>query len=255
MRNADFLESLLSKLLIQKDWNIYNLDEYLKTCIIRLNYLLKENENCIYCKFNEDKSLALINSGLLDSFGKYIYLVLKVRPLTDMYQLSIFDIQLAGSKVSLIKVGFDRDAVNLYIERVSFCSSNADLVFKGDLQDFDLENTARLTHCLVERRDRFPESWKSAGEDALFSDMLKAIEVALEINRYDHNYIKPIYHRKSNKIHFVIPYHVGNSFQTKPELGIVVALIEGFWQVMTILSSEDAKDDTRLFSLYSSESF
>ena len=80
-KNEAFLNALYGKLLAPNSWTTAQLDNYINLCIVRLNHYLEKNKDYSdFIIFNEDKSLALINSGLLDKFGKYIMLALRVLP-------------------------------------------------------------------------------------------------------------------------------------------------------------------------------
>lgn len=257
--NDNFLKALYDKLLIPHSWTIPNLDNYINCCIARINSLIANGEDVSDCVVkNSSDSLALINSGLLDRFGKYILLITKVfnndsgRP----DELGYTGLRIAGSKVALCEDGFRKEHLNKTIERVSFTKNGlVDLIFTADIEDFDLDSRARLEHCIVERKFRFPDSYADATEEMICADITKAVELAVELNKYDRNYIKPIYNRKKDEIHFVIPYHVGNDFQKKPELGIVVAYVNEYWQIMTILEYEDVMRDIKLFNMYENETF
>lgn len=134
-------------------------------------------------------------------------------------------------------------------------NSLTDLVFVDGIEDFDLESRNRLEHCVEERRFRLPEQYTNAPSEVICADIIRAIGIGLELNKYDRNYIKPIYNRTNDAINFIIPYHVQNDFQKKPELGIVVAKIEDYWQIMTLLDYEDVLKDIKLFNMYENETF
>ena len=138
---------------------------------------------------------------------------------------------------------------------MDFVKTREDLIFNAEIDDFDLCNYERLSHCIVERRDRFPEYTKNMSDDAICTDMVKAIEMGITLSKYDLSYIKPIYNCRYNQINFIIPYHIGNDFNKEPELGIVVTQFDnGLWEVMTILRAEECKQDERTLNLYSDNS-
>lgn len=253
----NFYGALYSKLLVSNDWSAEKLNSYIVSCIVRLNHLLKQNKDYSrYIVFNTDKQFGLINSGLLDTYGKYILLKVKLFETDGVLQISSNDIRFVNGKVVLIEEGFSKENLNKNIERVSFVENDTtELVFRGEIEDFDLGNWFRLNHCINERRTRFPDEFVNYSDEAIYTDITKAIRIGLELNKFDHTYIKPTYNRKNDTINFIIPYHVGNNFQKKPELGIVVAYMNGFWQLMTILSSDDVEKDIMLFSMYGSASF
>lgn len=256
-KTSAFYQELFNKLLIQTGWELTNtnLRYYIDVIITRLNYFLSKGVDCSeYITFNKDKSIALMNSGLLDKFGKNILFISKMHNVNEISFTNLFVVQ---SKSMLINYNFDKSSMNCDLHRVRFYNNDAsELVFTGDIEDFDLENWDRLSHCISERKDRFPDEFKNSSDEVLCSDLIKAIELGVKLSKFDASYIKPIYNKKSDSIHFIIPYHVGNNFQKKPELGIVIANFDNiFWQVMTILSYEDCCSDIHIITPYSNESF
>lgn len=256
-KTSAFYQELYDKLLIQTGWELTtsNLRYYIDVIITRLNSFLARGIDCSeYVIFNEDKSVALINSGLLDKFGKNILFI------SNMYsekEISFTNLAVVQSKSMLIQYKFDKTAMNNDLQRVKFYNEDAsELVFTGDIEDFDLENWDRLTHCISDRKDRFPDEFKNASDEVLCSDLIKAVELGVQLSKYDTSYIKPIYNKKYDSIHFIIPYHVGNNFQKKPELGIVIANYDNiFWNIMTILSYDDCYRDIKIITPYETESF
>lgn len=260
-KNESFLNILYERLLIPHSWTVESLDNYTNLCIARINNCLLNGKDCSdYVIFNKDMTLALINSGLLDKFGKYIMLITKIygglANEGKTIELGYTGLRLGGSKASLCEEGFRKEDLNRNIERVQFSDNGlTDLVFTSGLDDFDLDSRSRLEHCITDRRLRFPESYADANKEVICSDIIKAIELAVVLNKYDRNYIKPIYNRTRDSIDFVIPYHVGNDFQKKPELGIVIAYFNDYWQIMTVLNYEDVIKDIKLFNMYENETF
>ena len=164
--------------------------------------------------------------------------------------------QIMDGRQMLLKLGFEKDSIlGINIERVRFYNeSNSEFVFHGDIEEFDFDSWDRLVHCIDDRRERFPDEYKDMPSEVLCSDMVKAIELGVTLSKYDSGYIKPIYNRKFDRIHFVVPFHLGNNFRKKPELGIVIANFDNtFWQVMTILEYNNCQADTRVLNLYSDE--
>lgn len=254
-----FLSLLHSKLMAPNNWTEDALKNYISLCIARINHCIAKKKDCSdWLVFSKDKSMVILNSGLLNKFGKYITLITKVygskagKPM----ELSHTSIRVSGGKAFLSDKGFEKSALNRDIERVAFSDNGLmDLIFVGDIEDFDLESRNRLEHCVEERRFRFPETICDAPSEVICSDIIRAIEIGVELNKYDRNYIKPIYSRSNDTISFVIPYHISNDFQKKPELGIVIGMVGGYWQIMTVLDYEMVLNDTKLFNMYENETF
>jgi uncharacterized protein YfkK (UPF0435 family) len=252
-KESDTYEEIFEKLLIKSDWNVKKLKSYIETLICRINHKIakQNNGNFDFIIYSIDKKYAIINTGLLDTFGKSILLIIKVHK--QQLTTNPANIDIVKSKVSLSN-DFDKNELNKKLNRVKFYDkSPSELVFHGNLEDFDLENWDRLVHCINDRRSRFPESLQDATDEVICKDLLKAIEVGVELNNYDGNYIRPCYHRKLDKISFIIPYHINNDFQKPAELGIVIINVNGYWQISTILDANLAHTDIKTLRLYTTE--
>ena len=93
-------------------------------------------------------------------------------------------------------------------------------------------------------------------DNKIYSDIVQAISTAISISRYDTGYIKPMYNRSNNTIHFVVPYHVNGSFEKAPEMGIIISKGNyGLWQVMTVLDYESVRRNCNCLSPYRASSF
>lgn len=253
-KTREFYTLLYNRLLVQKGWelNTSALRSYIDAVIARLNFMLEDEEDVSnYLIYNVDKTIVLFNTALLDKFGKPVLVTSRLRG----NLLAFTDLQLVDTKATLLKNNFDKEDIKRTPERVEFASTKEDLLFNAEIDDFDLCNYERLTHCIIERRDRFPEYTKNMSDDAICSDMVKAIEMGITLSKYDISYIKPTYNCRYNKINFIIPYHIGNDFNKEPELGIVVAKFDnGLWEVMTILGANECKQDARTLNLYADNS-
>lgn len=254
--SRNLYENIYNRLLIQSGWEVEtaSLQKYIGIVISRLNQLISRNEDCSkYLIYNKDKEYVLVNTALLDKFGKTIILVCRVHSSGEIIATGS---QIVDGRQMLLKLGFSKDSImGINIERVRFYNENiSELVFHGDIEEFDFDSWDRLVHCIEDRRERFPAEYKDMPSEVLCSDMIKAIELGVTLSKYDSGYIKPIYNRKFDRIHFVVPFHLGNNFQKKPELGIVIANFDNtFWQVMTILEYKNCQSDTRVLNLYSDE--
>ncbi len=58
-----------------------------------------------------------------------------------------------------------------------------------------------------------------------------------------------MYNIKNDNIQYLIPLYINNSIIDEPELVLVVAKLNGFFEVMTILVPDDAYDNARLLSM------
>lgn len=256
--SKDFISMLFERLMIPNSWNEKALSGYINSCIGRINSQLKAGVDCTgFLIFNEENKRVIFNSGLLDRYGKPILIVAYVgTDSNSAMQLMYYSLSFCESKIFMLTtLGFSKSDLVRKIERVEFCDSPLNLMFADGIDDFDLDCRARLEHCVNERIDRFPEEYRTLPQDVLCSDLIKAVEVGVELNKCDRSYIKPFYNRSRDSIEFIIPYHIMGNFQKKPELGIVISYFDGYWQIMTILTREDVMNDIKLFNMYEDETF
>lgn len=255
-KSCNFYKALYDRMLIKDGWNLDEptLRNYIELIITRLNYLLKTNQSLgRFLIYNNSNSLILFNCGLLDKFGNDIHVITSVMS-DDCF--SFTDMRLSDGKSYLVANDFSPSSLLTNLVRVDFFDNNADRYFDVNLNQIDTSNFIRIKHCIDERRNRFPDKFKSWTDDALCKDVVKAIEFGLRINKTDKDYIKPMYNMKYNTIHYIIPYHVGGRFSGKPELGIILAQYDDdFWQIMTILEYSECIKNIRSISLYSENSF
>lgn len=257
--NDVFFSDLYSRLLIKTNWELENscLKNYIFLLVNRINSMMEKGKDVSkYIIWNSDHSKALVNSALLDIFGNNILFTCDLHK-SSKVMLSFTKLHLVDSKLVLCSCGFDRADLAREVECVPFYDKSvSELIFDADINDFDLGNWNRLSHCVVDRRYRFPDNWCNCSVETLCQDVTHAIELGIKLSKYDTSYVKPFYSIKNDKIQFIIPYHVGNNFQGNPELGIVVSKTDyGLWQVMTILDYGDALINIRGLSLYSNSSF
>ena len=255
-KTCNFYKSLFDRLLIKTNWDLEEptLRNYIELIITRLNYLSKINRPLgSYIVYNNNNSLILFNSGLLDKFGNDIYIMTSV-----MHDgcFSFTEMKLSDGKSHLVSNNFSPSSLSASLVRVDFFEDDATRYFDADLSQIDIDNFVRIKHCIEERRSRFPDEFKSWSDEALCRDVVNAIEFGLKVNKTDKGYIKPMYNMKYNAIHYIVPYHVGGRFDGRPELGIILAqYTDKYWQIMTILEYSECVKNIRSISLYSENSF
>lgn len=252
-----FIKTILNSLLIPNDWTEESLFHYFMQLSFRINHNIAGGRDCSNCLiYDSTHEHVMFNSGLLDKWGKYILIYSNVMN-NEKYQgdMMFTGMRIVSSKAEMTSLGFNKKDLSRSLERISFVNNISELVFTADIDDFDLENYGRIKHCIEDRIDRFPEEIRGETADVIYTDICKAVEMAVILNKYDHNYIKPTYNRKTDCIEFIIPYHVNNNFQKRPELGLLISYINGYWQVVTVLEKDAVMKDIKLFSMYEAETF
>ena len=260
-----FYKSFYEKLLVKVGWSPSSIKTYLFTMIWRENYLLSTNkakgdEYIIRSASTADgKKYAMMNTALLNTFGNPIKLIIQFRDENSDKPLgySSWYWTICDSKVTAIKLGFSKDDVNKELKPVVYYNDSPnELVFSADIDDFDLENEGRLEHCIDRKVERDQSGLSSMTDNQIYADIVQALSTAISISRYDTGYIKPMYNRSNNAIHFVVPYHVNGSFEKSPEMGIIISKGNyGLWQVMTVLDYESVRRNCNCISPYRASSF
>lgn len=244
----DFHADLYERLLIKDSWDVksYSLRSYLSALTIRAIILYNRGEG-IGESFilNSTKTRFLINTSLLDKFGNDIYLVFAFNGVELLAPYFV------DTKAYLLKQGFTKEDVRLKLAPVRFYDDYSDLTFRGEIEDFDLGNTRRLEHIIIDRKLRFPEEVQNLPQDLLHNKLIQAINLGVHLSKCDRSYIVPMYSITRNEIQFLFPLHILKSVSESPELVIIVGKNENYYNVMTILSLEDAYINSKVLSPYS----
>ena len=238
------------RLMFKEKWFVGNRNRllfYLKT-LFNAIYNRKDKSRSISGNgymMSSDRKCCLINTGLLDKYGNFIYLIDKM-PNTKEFGKKYFNIM--TSKSMLIGFGFEAKQTKNLPEPFKFCENPGDLVFRAELEDFDLEDELHLNHIIQERKFRFPDVYKNV-DTSIISDKIKAsIMRAINISKVDYKYVMPKYDLETQTIQFMIPLYLDTRYGETPELVIVVGKRGELWKMYTVLTMENALDDVRLLS-------
>jgi hypothetical protein len=254
---ADLIQDIYERLLMKEHWmankNKDRLGFYLRAMFIAMEYNREMSGNPSRgngYNFNEDKSKCVMNTGLIDVYGNYIYIIDNTPyiPDFDNKRLSILN-----NKAGLLNMGFSIQNVKKLPDPLIFTEDNSQLLFKADITDFDFEDTMHLYHIIEERRYRFPEKYRKESTKALCDRLKDAVEQAVKIQKTDYRYILPKYDFYRHDIQFLIPFHLDTKLDEAPELAIVVGENRGILSVYTVLFTDDAYDDARLLCRPSSD--
>lgn len=249
----DVINDIYERLLIKEEWKYNNkcrLGFYLKGVCF---FVWREQQKEKYTRLkgngyimSNDKKLVVINTGLLDRYGNFIYLIDHTPTIPDFYTKIV---SIMYNKVDLLKYNFDIDIVKNMVEPIKYVENSADLIFKAEYEDFDLDDMSHLYHIITERKSRLPDKYADSSEMTLCNKIKDAIRQAVMISKADYKYIVPKYDFSRQKIQFLIPLFLDNQLDKAPELTIVVGKqASGIWSIFTILYSDDAYDDARLLS-------
>ena len=248
LNNNKFCITLYSKLLIKENWAIpkgrgNRLISYIDTLSSKIQREIKGGTNKWYI-LNGDGRAAVINSGLIDKFMNDIYLLLDVELDGTFKNPMVIE-----SKTDLLNIGFSKDDIRHMPEPVKFYKCRSELIFEGDIEDFNLDNREKLNHIINERRSRFPEELRGLSEGALCEKLKTSVENAIRMSKRDYSYIVPMYNCQQDVIQYLVPMYINNDISQGPELVIVAGLVNEFYEVMTILNPDDAYDNARILSV------
>jgi hypothetical protein len=257
-----FYNGFYNKLLVKAGWTPELIKNYLYTMVKRENFLLsvgRGKEYIIRSKVCDGKTYSLLNTALLNNLGFPIKLIVEEK--TSGNEISLgYDARfwtVCESKEKALRFGFAKEDMSVELPPVVYYEHDPnELVFSADLEDFDLENEGRLSHCIDRKLERDVDGINSLSPNQIYASMVQAIRTAVTISKYDKSFVKPIYNRGKNEINFVIPYHANGRFDRTPELGILIAKGDyGLWQAMTVLDYESVIKDCNCLAPYRASTF
>lgn len=246
---ADLVQDIYERLLIKEQWKCDKIDRlgyYLKGIFMVVEQSMENSRSALRGNgytLSENRDKAIVNTGLMDIYGNYIYLIDHTPDIKNFYDKKI---TLLNSKVGLLNIGFSLENARNLPEPVMFVEDKSQLIFDGNIEDFDLDDDIHLNHIIEERRDRFPEKYKNTSQRELSYKIKNAIVQAVKLSKVDYRYILPKYDFFRHKIQFLIPFHLDTNIDEKPELTIVIGKQDGLWIVYTVLYTSDAYEDARL---------
>lgn len=245
---TEFCKEVYSRLLMTDHWDISPkaLTGYFLALASRVSVVYRKNGRNSNCYIvNSEATLLVVNSSLVDKFGNDMHILFKYR------NGELFEPSFIESKLSLVKIGFSREDTSKDLEPVTFYNSIEDIIFNGKFDDFDLANSRRLEHIIVERRDRFPLEVQALSDSILCSKLIQAVRQGVHISKCDKRYIVPMYSIARDCIQYMFPFHVANDMSEAPELVIIVGKHDGFYDVMTIIPLVEAFINQKTLSPYS----
>ena len=248
----DIINDIYERLLIKENWKCSNknrLGFYLRGVCLFLWREQKANPKLIKGNgytFSDDQKYCVINTGLLDTYGNFIYLIDHSPSIPDFYTKVV---SVMYNKAALLKFNFNIDNVKYLPSPIKFVDDKSSLIFDAQYDDFDLDDTSHLFHIISERIGRFPDKYKDEAPLVICDRIKSAIRQAIMISQTDYKYVIPKYDFLRKGVQFLIPLYLDNTPESAPELTIVVdKQTDGIWSIYTVLYSDDAYDDARLIS-------
>lgn len=241
LTNFPIVEEVQKRLLVQNWKTPHGLGRYLKIIGVRVQQLIEKNKTD-YFLLNHIKS-AVVNTGLLDKYGSYIYII--YRQHLDFGTYTPYKI--LETKSDFVTEGFDPKGKVDRLLPVDFFGGET---FDATIDDIDITPRA-LSHIIQERKDRFPESVQKLSDMSLANRVRDAVSVSLRLNCCDSSYIKPDYSGTEAKLGWILPCHIERDITEEPELVLVATKMGRFYEIKTILPYDDSvKDRLTALSLY-----
>lgn len=247
-----YLDDIYSSLLMKESWGEGSrlLQNYIHNIKLKvINDMsandFKDTRGNGYV-LNEQRTMAIVNTGLIDTYCNDIYIQCKVDRNKEYTHLSRDSIMACKSK--LITFGFNRADIIALPQPIKFYNDKSQLIFNASIDDFDFSDTQRFNHIIQERRGRFPEKYQSMPDDVLAEKLVSGVKRAVKISARDYKYIVPMYNPKMDILQFLLPLYMDNSIDDIPELALVVGEYNGFYIICTALDLDSAYTDARLIS-------
>lgn len=195
---------------------------------------------------NKDKTKALINTGLLDTFGNYIYLVDNTPDLPNFYDK---EINLVYNKTILIDLNFNEDDIKALPMPLDLIQDKSELIFTASVNDFDLEDNLNFSRIIHDRIDRFPSKYRTASAVEICNKIKASIVQSMKIAKSDFRYLIPKYNFYTHEVQWMMPLYLDANVSDKPELVLVIGKNSNssILSLQTVLNIKDAYDDAQFF--------
>lgn len=197
---------------------------------------------------SKDESRVCFNTKLIDVYGSFLYLACDaVDDEAENYRIQ--NPQILVSKSDFVNAGFDSKAT--YPAPVNFFSELSDVVFKGTLEDFDLDDTRRLDHLVADsRKNRLPARYQNITNVDMANCVKYSVEMALKLLVTDYRHIVPMYNVSRDEIQFMLPLYLDRRYAEIPEVALIVSKDSrtGLYVVNTMISIDAAYVNSRTLS-------
>lgn len=240
---AGLVSTVKSSLLVDKWETSTGLQRYLTIIGARIkNYV---DKGCVDYYVKNAVGHVIVNTGLLNRFGLYIFMMYRYNLPTDSYTPAL----VVDSKIVYIDNRFTREDACKELKAISFVDADAPEL-SLDIRDYDISYST-LTHSIIERANRFPESLRNIPPNVIADRVMSELELGLRICSHNENYAKRLYNAKQNALSWALPLRVTNSMNEDPELVMVIREKEGYFGVRTVLPyNEIIRDSIRCVSPY-----
>lgn len=232
--NYNYIENFVTKEIMEammfKDEHTMNKIEVTLRCLKRkIECNISENNGKHYV-MNRNLTRVLYNTGFVDEYGNYILMVAE----TDGVKL--YSQEVIRSKIKLTEMQFScKD-----IEPVKLYDSKEELIFEGNMEDFDLEASSGVEHVIKDRAERFPDEVKGLSDKKMYDAIKSSIEFDLKMQERDIKWILPFYNIKYNEIQYLFPLYIYSDYTESADLVLIIHKENNIYRIGTVISVEQA---------------
>ena len=253
--------------------NIHNLSEWGNTDEIQVSKIYKYlmyfqeavlkklnnktlNEKCfIIIEASNGIKYMIVNSRLLNKYATWIYLMYTIRERINKYtklkEYYAEECILLSNISDLFAKGINGKAVDLNsINPIKFYDNKADLIFDGEVNDFDFElSNKSFYHIIEERRFRLPKELQEQSTVGISFQIRNSIEYSVMMSKADYNYVVASYDIQRDTIQYLMPLFTDYNFDKKVETALVInRTTNGIYTVVTILTIDEAYESARILN-------
>lgn len=184
--------------------------------------------------YSQDKKTYMINSGLLDNFGRHIYITYNVDS-----NKKIGNIRKVTSKNELLSMGFAMHDAQCKLDPVTVWNTRDELKWKGSsIHEFDLENNSAMDAIIKNIQTKYSDFTS----EEIYQRIEFSISTALKITQCDERYIVPGYSPADKSLFFLIPLHITADIEGKPAFVLAVNRTSEneFYTIKQVISPEIA---------------
>lgn len=229
---AKMINDIVAASLFRKKYESDGKEKLAEVIKLQKQKVQFELNSCIQKNYiiNKDKTRVVMNTGIIDSYGEFIYLMWNTTGkllTTDRIVSSIDDMR---------KAGFEQTEV----EPIKFYESKDQLIFSGDIEDIDIFAGNGVRHISDERRDRLPDEVANWSSKRLIDALKSSIEFNVKMSKHDTHWILPFYCTSKNEIEYLFPLYLTGDYDGKADAALVVAPFDGKYIIKTVLEVEMA---------------
>lgn len=240
----DSLSHLYSLLLDKEHWysnssaNKYaRLKYYIKHSLKLSKNFLKDVEGSVI--YNRDETKLLFNTRLYCKYGYYIVMMADI-----INQQSVVNMTVVEPGAFVTCYGFETEARP---EPFNIAEHISDYVFDASESNFNLLDSQRLKHVIIDRVNRMGSLDNKCGDLDLSLAIQNSVKIAIQLSKTNPSYVHPMYSVEYNEIQFLIPLHINFNQLNSPRCALVVRKNEvGVWTLQTVLDLNQAYTNARI---------